>query len=191
MAPPLSQHVSRILMAADEEAGWVQLLIFIIVAVIYGLAGIARARANKASKQAPPGSPKPNPAEPGRRLSASPPAKPPQPSLAPAPVRVLPFQSPQPNQPTRTRAKKPPIPKTNPPQFPRVQSNLLKKPKHRTEQPQQTQLALDFADPSALQRAIIHYEVLGPCLALRPETRLIPSAPAKSTFEPSAGQKET
>jgi len=182
MPHQLTQHICRILLAADEDAGWVQLLIFVIVAVIYGLAGLARARANKASKQSPPGNPKPNPTEPERRPSVPPPAKPPQPRLVPATVRPQPFQNRQLNQPTHTHAKKPPLPKSPPP-FPRVQPpNLLNKRKHPTqqpEQPHQTQLALDFADPSALQLAIIHYEVLGPCLALRPETRLIHSPPAK------------
>jgi len=175
MTYQLCQLIRNAPLAADEDAGWVQLLIFVIVAVIYGLAGLARARAQKARKtstaddDSQPSTQRPAISQ---RAPFSEPAQHPTPTRQ----RTAFTEPPSKQRPLRT----PPRTKSAPEKSDLPDVRLLQRkatvPKAKLGSPSQpTAQALDLSDTAALQRAIIHYEVLGPCLALRTEATQHPS----------------
>jgi len=156
----------------DEDSGWIQILVFVVMAVLYGLASIARARSEAASRskqgndlqaeQA--GASGKKKSGPARRPVVRRPATgvrttelPPPPPRLPSLPQIMPPEM-QPSRP-EIAADLPlqPIAKLSAyPAFEfEAETGLLGTP------------AITFTSPEQLAQAIIHYEIFGPPLALR------------------------
>jgi hypothetical protein len=196
MTYELSQVIHHLPLAANEDAGWVQLLIFVIVAVMYALAGLARARSQKQRKQSSADEGPQRPTEsvaPRQSVNLAAPAQ-----HRPAIRSRTAFTTPASRQrPLRT----PPSAKSAPEKrdLTDVRFSQPKPTSSKTTTPkaepvsgsQRGAPALDVSDNAALRRAIIHYEVLGPCVGLRKEIEPRPSMlPKPEPLEPPAGGKK-
>ena len=149
-----------------EDTGWMQLLIFIVLAVFYAIANIARARAGKPKQQ---GEEKPQ-SFPHR--TALKPMK--RPQQGPFKAARIPYREPKPKVPI------PPVAaaaeftgdlqaKMAEPIAEEVsgepQLDIFSKPDEPTSVP--AELLLDLKKPDELRKAILHYEILGKPLSLR------------------------
>ncbi len=162
----------------SDEGGWFQLLIFVIVAVLYALSGLARARKRKRAVTdddevvpVPPRSPDMS----MHRLPVSSSYQ--QSSSIPMPMQTHPMDridanSPSASMPIATISQSTPL-EIHRPVASESRHNTAPKAKTASKtvsKPHSWRLAqnsLDFTDPTVLQQAIIHYEILGPCIALR------------------------
>ena len=143
---------------SDDESGWIQLLVFIIVAVIYAIGGILKARSNKQKQQK--AAPRPQP----------------RPRLRPQPQ--VPHIRPRPH--IAAPAPKPPMPRAQPaPSMalqiePQMEAHVPTSPPKRTEPDKLLSLVPELDEPETLKRAILYYEILGRPLSLRqPEAPII------------------
>ena len=177
----------------SEDTGWMQMLVFIVLAVFYVIGSILKARANKQQKL--------EQEEPGRRPPEST-RRAPKPLAktlyrqAQRPVDYAPKILPSPQvakpqvQPPRRKTVRPQVSLPGP----QLQADLEELPEFTVETvekdirlssvealgakrigiagetPQTKYLAeilLDYDDPEKLRRAILHYEILGKPLSLR------------------------
>ena len=183
------QGVFGRLLLEGEDGGWMQLLVFVVVAVFYALGGIIKARKRKggvAEEDESPGEP------PSLELQREPlraigPPKQPQGSTVPRKSVLQTFveeitratqlevQAPRPQQP-------PPVARR-----PRIETEILHPPKKRAgdalaaiqpkrlavEAKEQAQaddlqvIAPEFASTDDLARAVVDYEIFGKPLSLR------------------------
>lgn len=187
----MSDFFAKIILAArndDEVAGWMQMLVFAILAVFYVLGSILKARANKAKeKEELAGKPAHKPPEGAKGLQrkafkpirpAAPlPRKEYYPQVQPPSRRVV---RPRPAARAKPAAQPPALPEVE--ELPRFTRGLDKKMGVKelgipSESPQVKPIGeplLDYTDPNRLRRAILHYEIFGKPLSLRgPEEHII------------------
>lgn len=183
----LAQQILAARNSDSEDTGWMQMLVFIVLAVFYVVGSILKARANKLEKE------KPERQKPGRKLPKTTPEIPKflQKILYPQeqPVGRTPEERqprPQVRPPRRKIARPQPVGQRLPTkaeqaiEFPaleplEVSKVVPPKPKDKragipAETPQAEFLSeplLDYEDPEKLRRAILHYEILGKPLSLR------------------------
>lgn len=172
-----------VLAAGNNGAGWLQILVFVVVAAVYALGSILKARANKleeGDEEQLPGKPTQKPLDGVRGIQPRRPA-------GPAPGRQY---RPQTQPPHRKVARPQPVARKFPAKKDRwaieplaleplekESKELISKPLEdkdtaiRAKTPQAKYFAealLDYADPDEIRRAILHYEILGKPLSLRP-----------------------
>lgn len=176
----------------DDDGGWMQILVFLMVAVFYAVGGIIKAATNKAEpkKQGkqPPRKPvhKPQRSKDTQMPKQKPwhPEKPkPAPIGQPKPLAVKPqvrpvsrkVTRPQPSaklkRPTETKEtvkfsaieQKSKLGKTS--EADAKIAATAKIPEPKTEH--LSEILSDYEDPGKLRRAILHYEILGKPIALR------------------------
>lgn len=148
--------ITQIVLAArnnnGDDRGWVQLLVFVVMAVLWALGGIAKAKANKIKESD-------FPAEPPESDEARP---------------KLPQGYPQ--KPVQKISVKKHIPAPEPIVAEKKQEPAIKsliEPQIGLEMPREPvaeyprEPVLDFADTDELRKAIIHYEILGKPKSLR------------------------
>ena len=167
----------------DDDGGWMQILVFLMVAVFYAVGGIIKAATSKAGSEKqgkqPPRKPVHKP-QGGKDTQVPKQQKPwhperpkPAPVVRPQPLSVKPqirpvsrkVVRPQPSakqkQPTETKETV---------KFPAIeqQSKVGKTseiPRSKTEH--LSEILSDYEDSEKLRRAILHYEILGKPIALR------------------------
>ncbi len=177
--------LAQIIVAArrgdDKDSGWMQLLIIVVLAAIYGVGGILKARANKLEQQEQPGrKPAPEPSE-GTMAVKRLPARPDEQAQRPSPPMQRSQYRPQVRPPGRKITRPQPSvqkfitkeepavwPETLEPQLqPKLKDIYIGIPS-KTEQPEIViESLLGFDDPDLLKKAILHYEILGKPLSLR------------------------
>ncbi len=181
--------LAQIIVAArrgnDKDTGWMQLLIVVVAAAIYGLVGILKTKANKLERkrQEQPGRKRaPEPSE-GTLATKRLPTRPDEQARRPSPRTQLRQYRPQVRPPGRkimrphpsvqkfvTKTKEEPVvwPETLEPQLqPELKDIHIGIPS-KTEQPETViESLLGFDDPDMLRKAILHYEILGRPLSLR------------------------
>jgi hypothetical protein len=149
---------------SDDERGWVQLLVFLIVIMFSAISGLVKSRANKQRQKGPIG-PRPRPQ----------PRPQPQAQLQQPYVRVRPMPAPTPRpQPIRPQIRRPVVPESAPEVEPQVEL-MMPSPAPKPAEPQKVMPILPELDEAeTLRRAIIYYEVLGKPVSLRrPEDPII------------------
>jgi len=170
----------------SDGLGWIQILVFVIVIVVYALGGLLKSRSSKfqqADEEPQPRQPKRKPPG-GRALPRRPlPTRARRPSVSPA----APAQYPTPRRPPAGKILRPPppaateqmlpIPESAPPELAELPSAVLldeltetadaRQAQAEEEPPYLPQLLSDYADPEQLRTAILHYEILGKPLSLR------------------------
>ncbi|MHC4573792.1 MAG: hypothetical protein ACYS76_06625 [Planctomycetota bacterium] len=179
----------------DDGVGWMQILIFVVVAVVYALLNILRSRSSKLEQ------------EERERLTRKPPRKPPRPRRpqprVPAVREPVPEYRPQRKPVRRTVARPevlvgrgaarkvravalptleplemeaeklaPAVPLEEPrelisPTMQKVEERHPAGPGEMLEPDYLSEIIMDYADPDELRRAILHYEILGRPLSLR------------------------
>jgi hypothetical protein len=134
----------------DDEDPWIQILVFILFAVIYAIGGIIKARSAKQQKkaEAPPRRLRPQPHAPHIRL---------RPEITP--------QAPSPPAP-RPHIPRRPAPPPRPMQ-PRIEPAALKSPAQPATPAKAVAILPELEEPEALRRAILYYEILGKPVSLR------------------------
>ncbi len=193
----MNEFYSQLILAARnrdiENTGWMQFVVIVVLAVVYGLGSIIKAKARKAEQQGeekltrkptrrPPGVESlqeklsrllGRPTGPVTRRPYGPAVQPPRKKI----VRPQPdFQKPtaKEEQTIEFGIKRPQLqPKLE--KLPDFTSEGVKKLEHKrvsvpAETPQAKYLSnilLDYADADSLRRAILHYEILGKPLSLR------------------------
>jgi hypothetical protein len=165
--------------------GWVEILIFVIVAAVYAIGNFLKSRSSKAEQSEQQQSrPRPRPA--GRAVSRRPPPAQARRSLASAtenqyqrrtqrPTR--PIRRPQPTTPRVPLVTDQVIPLPEPPEFATLPSAVLLDESTEAIGPQASPAQEEaaylpgilsaYADPEQLRTAILHYEILGKPLSLR------------------------
>ncbi len=199
--------LTQIILAArnrdSEGIGWMRILIFVVMGVLWALGGIAKARANKADQQdndqpsrkpgfkPPPKAPKTSYQKVQSPLISRPAHEHPRPQIRPPHREVM---RPQPaarkfttkkeqvNRPQASEASElsPLSPQLQPDleKFPEFTSESVKKlgdkriaiAAETTQAKYLAEILSDYADPDNLRRAILHYEILGKPLSLRPSS---------------------
>ena len=185
--------LTQIILAArnrdSEGIGWMRILIFVVMGVLWAIGGIAKARANKADQQdqdqdqpsrkpgfkPPPKAPKTSYQKVQSPLISRPAHEHPRPQIRPPHREVM---RPQPAAQKFTTKKE----QVNRPQdlekFPEFTSESVKKlgdkriaiAAETTQAKYLAEILSDYADPDNLRRAILHYEILGKPLSLRPSS---------------------
>jgi len=180
--------LAQIIVAArrgdDKDTGWMQLLIIVILAAIYGVGGIIKAKANKLERK--------QQEQPGRKLAPEPsegstmaakrlPARSDEQAQRPSSRTQRRQLRPQVRPPAIKIMRRQPsvrkfITKEEPAVWPEaLKPQLQPEPKDihisipsKTEQPEIViESLLGFDDPDLLRKAILHYEILGKPLSLR------------------------
>jgi hypothetical protein len=175
-------HVELILAARGnngEEGGWVQLLIFMVIAVFWAVGGIAKARANKVTQgDFPEEEPEEGPEEDGRPRPAPQPRiqRPMQNTAAYQQMAIEHLRESTPRRNIRTeelRAQKaaPEVSLTDSRELAEL-SGIGENEPHRivskkAESKGTIKRLLRFEESSDLRKAILHYEILGKPLSLR------------------------
>ena len=197
--------LTQIILAArnrdSEGIGWMRILIFVVMGVLWAIGGIAKARANKADQQdqdqdqpsrkpgfkPPPKAPKTSYQKVQSPLISRPAHEHPRPQIRPPHREVM---RPQPTGRKFTTKKEQAIrPQAlEPSEAPELQSDLEKFPEFTSESVKKlgdkriaiaaettqakylAEILSDYADPDNLRRAILHYEILGKPLSLRPSS---------------------
>ena len=152
----------------DDDGGWVQLLIFLVMAVFWVVGGILKAKANRAStedgQQGPKPAQKPPQARPTARVRPLAQLQPQKPQIA---VRKEPvaqrFAAAQKAYEPKLEGPIEIIPKSEK----ITQLDLIRSPAAKATKPQDTKSILELKDSDDLRKAILHYEILGKPLALR------------------------
>jgi len=162
----------------NEENGWVQILVFMIMAIIYAVGSIAKARANKTAPKIP------------RKPARKPPdlqilrqffgiSEEPKSGIQPITEESEPQVTIQQVRPQGRKVARPTIPQVAKPQ---VQPKIEKVPELTVATPQVeavvpveksqylSEILSDFENPESLRRAILHYEILGKPISLRDPT---------------------
>ena len=137
----------------EDGGGWVQLLVFVVMAVIWALGGILKAKSNRV----------------GRDKSDKQPQQPPRPTPIhekPTGQPQRPVAAPKPSAKTRLTTQKKPL-LTVDLNLDKVKKIDLSAKKKQKPEPTAKSL-LNFSDPADLRRAILHYEILGKPISLRP-----------------------
>lgn len=154
----------------EKDTGWMQILVFVILSIFYGVGSIVKARANKTSPKIP----------------RKPARKPPESTIGLQMLKQLwrpekPVAKPQ-VQPTRRKVARPATarstvlePQMVKPQvaMPQVQPKLEKvtagvaAPAEIPQAKYLSEILSDYENPESLRRAILHYEILGKPLSLR------------------------
>ncbi len=177
----------------DDDGGWMQILVFLMVAVFYAVGGIIKAATKKAEpkkqgKQPPPHKPmhKPQGGK-DKQISEQKPWHPERPKPAsvgrPHPSSIRPQVRPVSRKVTRPQPsakRKQPIETKGTVKFPTIEQQsklgktsevgakiaaIAKIPKPKTEH--LSEILSDYEDPEKLRRAILHYEILGKPIVLR------------------------
>jgi hypothetical protein len=158
----------------EKDAGWMQILVFVILSVFYAIGSIVKARANKT---APKGE---------KQIPRKPARKSPESTIDLQMLKQLwrpekPVAKPQ-IQPTRRKVTRPATarsavlePQMVKPQVakPQVQPKLEKitagvaMPAEIPQEKYLSEILSDYDDSEKLKRAILHYEILGKPLSLR------------------------
>jgi len=166
--------LAQIIVAArrgdDKDSGWMQLLIIVVLAAIYGVGGLLKARANKLERKEE------------EQLGRKPAPEPSEDAMAAKRLPARPDEQAQRPSPPMQRSQyrpqvRPPGRKIMRPQL-SVQKFIAKEEPAvwpETLEPQlQPELKdiyigslLGFDDPDSLRKAILHYEILGKPLSLR------------------------
>jgi hypothetical protein len=159
----------------NEENGWVQILVFVILAIFYAVGSIAKARANKTAPKIP------------RKPARKPPdlqilkqffglTEEPESSIQPITEEPEPQVTIQQVRPQGRKVARPTIPQAAKPQ---VQPKIEKVPEIAVATPQVetvvpvetsqylSEILSDYENPESLRRAILHYEILGKPISLR------------------------
>lgn len=166
----------------NEENGWVQILVFVILAIFYAVGSIAKARANKtASKISHKPARKPPDLQVLKRFFGI--SEEPESSIQPITEEPEPQVTIQQVRPQGRKIARPAIQQAAEPQ---VQPKIEKVPEFTVAMPQVevvmpietsqylSEILSDFENPESLRRAILHYEILGKPLSLRePSERFI------------------
>jgi hypothetical protein len=180
---------------SNEDKGWVQILVFVVLTVFYALGSIVKARANKAAAKGEEKEEENQTSKPARRPSESTIEMQLLKQLFGYPERPAPGKQPRQQvvkpqvQPTRRKVARPAGGAMLEPQVvrPQVQPKLEEIPEFTpavllrkseaagAEIPQTkylSEILSDYDDSEKLRRAILHYEILGKPVALRePEGR--------------------
>jgi len=177
--------------------GWTQILVFVVLAVVYALGSILKARSNKVEQEKLQGrKPPPIPPERGRELQKQPlrqagrpieraERREYQPQVQPAPRKVM---RPKPAA-EKQRIVRQPLKAPEVPEFsfesPQLETGIEELPDYTSKTVKRlgaerlglaakapkvedvSEPVLDYADMDALRRAILHYEILGRPLSLR------------------------
>jgi len=177
--------------------GWTQILVFVVLAVVYALGSILKARANKVEQEKLQGQkPPPTPPERGQELQKQPLrqfGRPIEradrmeyrPQVQPARRKVMRPKPAAEKQPTSQQPLKPPeLPELSL-ESPQLETGIEELPDYTSKTLQKLKTerlgiaakarkvedvsvpVLDYADMDALRRAILHYEILGRPLSLR------------------------
>jgi hypothetical protein len=149
-----------------DESGWFQMLVFVLIAVIYGLASIIKAKSAKPtvpSKDAQHSRPTTSPDDP-RSALRPPPASPqangaPPPTLS-SPLWAMPSTGPHPKPTAHPETRRP-----HPTEQPADPSFPISTLSPQTQQPEPPPPGL--LAPDDLPTAILHSEILNTPLALR------------------------
>jgi cell division protein FtsN len=153
----------------SDDGGWIQLVVFLVIAVFYGLGNIVKSKAEK--RQIEEQSRQKRPGQPRKPQLAYQPA---QAAQEARPVSRRPQTGPTRRRPVKSSEQLPPIPTTL--------DNLAEsavKPLKRIKQaklgsyeetprhePAMRDL-INLEDSEALKKAILHYEILGPPVGMR------------------------
>jgi len=134
----------------EKDTGWMQILVFVILAVFYALGSIVKAKANKTAQKE-------------EQIPRKPAGKPPESNRD--------LQRPTPRSQPRPQVAKPQVqPKLEEISELTPAASLLRSKTAGAEIPQAGYLSgilSDYDDPEKLRRAILHYEILGKPLSLR------------------------
>jgi hypothetical protein len=167
----------------ERDTGWMQILVFVILAIFYALGSIVKAKANKtAPKGKEQGPPKPVRKPPESTIDLQMlkqlfglPEKP-APSSQSRPQVTKPRMAKPQVQPTSRKVARP-----QPAGMAMLEPQVAKpqvQPKVEVAAPAEKQPATylseilsDYEDPEKLRRAILHYEILGKPLSLREQER--------------------
>ncbi len=171
-----STDTARLVLAANgDEGGWVQLLVFVVVAVLYALGGLAKARRQKKEPLededypiAEPPTPRDIPSPPRSAGTETRVSRPEHTPIAP-PVAE---QPPQPDigrqawldyMSAQAATQQSDEPRSAAPD----RSSRIKK-RLRVGSDETQAVSVDLSDPDLVRNAIVHYEIFAPCVALRP-----------------------
>ena len=170
----MNTYLLQLLLAArnDDGEGWMQLLIMLIMAVLWAIGGILKARANKVPPEEEE-QPEQIPAS-GRRQASRKVRMLRMQNVQPGPVarkiiKVKPAMSPEPSLTSLKTMEEEVIPEKfigkSYKELEAEQLGILPK----TTQPKagMGKLPFGFEDPDELRKAILHYEILGKPLSLR------------------------
>ncbi|MBN1796821.1 MAG: hypothetical protein JW804_09125 [Sedimentisphaerales bacterium] len=176
-----------VLLGQGEDEGWMQILVFIVMAVIWVIGGIMKSRSEKQKQQEKVQGQPVRPVRPKARTiyqekaPKQPPARP-----KPRPLQERPAKRPTFDRifaPDRIKQKiidkifpqqKPVELKTKPavtspkPTEAAIQTKMIKARDEKEKAGAVVgEVVLDFGEPEQLQAAIIHYEILGKCVGQR------------------------
>ncbi len=144
---------------SDEDGGWVQLLVFLIVIVFSAVSGLVKSRASKQQRK--------RPTLPGARPRPQPQAQAQQPYVR---VPAIPAPAPRPTptpQPLRPQMRRPVVQESAPEIKPQVEV-MMPSPAPKPAEPEKVVPILPELDEAeTLRRAIIYYEILGKPVSLR------------------------
>jgi hypothetical protein len=163
----MSNFIFQILAANNDEPGWAQILIFIIVAAFYAISSLLKARSaaveEKKRRQVQSGQPRPavGQAKPKPRSRRQ---------MEEFDLQALwkAFEKPAPKAPVKTHLKpdfQRPAPPVEPPSQP--EAIMEKQIAAPSAEPLMTERLIYFSDPADLRKAIIYQEILGQPVALR------------------------
>lgn len=143
----------------EDSDGWMQILVFVAMIVIYSLGGILKAKGNKKLKEKigekRPQRPHPAGPVPQRRKITRP-----EPAIQRLSARSEPIPKPQ-------AIAETPIPYVEMQVLPEFKRTI---PTARAKTPvtkHTTEILLDVSSPKDIRKAILHYEILGKPLSLR------------------------
>lgn len=186
--------MGRLILAArrDDFEGWMQILVFIAMVVVYSLSGILKAKMKKAEPEECKEKPmRPRPASPvsqpqRRKITRFQPAVDKIAAKAERPVR---FPSTEPPSKSRLYVSIPqphldilesPKSEVEIQKLPEFIGKAISEPEGKLVSPAVPagkyldEIFLDYADPDELKRAILHYEILGKPLSLRiPDDKIV------------------
>ncbi len=164
------------ILLADGVEGWFEILVLIIFVAIGSIVQLVKARSEKAAKEKkrqeqPPKRPSSNAQKARLRFEKlfqqeEEPQEPAQQQVVGQPGQVRPRMSPPPIRPPKPPARKEPV-KIVQPYVKAVEQKKDSEVPMSEIIPREHSLVEELLEPGQLESAILHYEILGKCIALR------------------------
>jgi hypothetical protein len=165
----MNYWLAQLILAArnsdDRDIGWMQILVFVILAVFYAVGSIVKAKANKTAPEG------------GKQIPRKPARKSPESTIDLQllkqlwrPARPTPSSQPRP----QVQPKLEELPEFTAETVKKLEGKRVAMPAEIPQAKYLSEILSDYDDPERLRKAILHYEILGKPLSLRdPSEHLI------------------